>query len=56
MKEDDGMNLTFPRAKHLIQRREWEDVKNHNRRSAHTFWEINFKGLEESGVLKLVDG
>ena len=55
MKEDDGMNLTFPRAKHLIQRKEWEDVKNPNRRSAHTFWEINFKGLEESGVLELVD-
>ncbi len=56
MKEEDNLTLTFPKAKHIIQKREWEDVKAPNRRSAHTFWPINFEGLQESGQLELVDG
>ncbi|MFB3851816.1 MAG: MBL fold metallo-hydrolase [Acidobacteriota bacterium] len=47
---------TFPNAKIFLQRKEWEDVKNPNKRAAHSFWEINFKGVEESGNLELIDG
>lgn len=48
--------LTFPRAKYLIQQKEWEDVIHTNSRSIHTYWPHNFTGLEESGLLHLVDG
>ncbi len=47
---------TFPNARIVMQRIEWEDVNHPNRRSAHTFWEINFRGLAESGKLDLVEG
>jgi len=48
--------LTFPRARHIIQQREWYDVLHPNIRSQHTYWSNNFTGLEESGLLELVDG
>lgn len=48
--------LTFPKARHVIQQREWEDVKNPNIRSIHTYWPENFAGLEASGLLEIVDG
>ncbi len=56
MKTPDGLRLTFPEARYVIQAREWEDVKKPNKRSAHTFWPINFEGLEERGNLVLIDG
>lgn len=55
--EKDGEIVpTFPDARIVMQRSEWEDVSHPNRRSAHTFWEINFRGLAECGRLDLVDG
>ncbi|RMG04068.1 MAG: MBL fold metallo-hydrolase [Nitrospirae bacterium] len=54
--DGDDLTLTFPRARHLIQKKEWEDVKNPGKRASHTFWSINFTGLEESGNLELVEG
>ncbi len=48
--------LTFPRARHIIQEREWEDVLAPNIRSAHSYWPDNFTGLAKSGLLELVDG
>ncbi|RUM38885.1 MAG: MBL fold metallo-hydrolase [Desulfobulbus sp.] len=51
-----GSELTFPRAHHIVQRREWEDVCSPNIRSAHTYWPDNFSGLVDSGLLELVDG
>lgn len=48
--------LTFPAARHIIQKREWEDVLQTNIRSVHTYWPENFTGLAESGLLRLVDG
>jgi glyoxylase-like metal-dependent hydrolase (beta-lactamase superfamily II) len=53
---DGGRSLTFPRAKHIVQQREWEDVGCPNIRSIHTYWPENFTGLEKSGLLELVDG
>ena len=52
---DDGRPaLTFPRARHLIHALEWEDVRHPNSRSVHTYFPINFEGLEASGLLELV--
>lgn len=57
LSEKDGELVpTFPDARIVMQRTEWEDVNHPNRRSAHTFWEINFRGLADAGKLDLVDG
>lgn len=48
--------LTFPRARHIIQAKEWDDVLHPNIRSTHTYWPENFTGLVDSGLLELVDG
>ncbi len=48
--------LTFPRARHIVQQREWEDVLAPNIRAAHSYWPDNFTGLAGSGLLELVDG
>ncbi len=48
--------LTFPRARHVLQTLEWEDILHPNIRSSHTYWPENFAGLAESGLLELVDG
>ncbi len=54
--ESGRPELTFPRARHIIQQREWEDVCRPNIRTIHTYWPENFTGLEKSGLLELVDG
>jgi len=56
MNTEGKLELTFPRARHIIQQREWADVKNPNIRSIHTYWKDNFTGLETSGLLEIVDG
>jgi len=57
MHNDHGdSELTFPRAHHIVQKSEWEDVCSPNIRSAHTYWPDNFSGLADSGLLELVDG
>ncbi len=50
------VELTFPRATYYMQRMEWEDVCSPNRRSASSYWPVNFKGLVEGKNLFLVDG
>jgi len=57
MKENSGtLSLTFPGAKHIVQRKEWEDVLNPNTRSVNTFWPINYEVLKQSRNLELVEG
>ncbi len=57
MHNDQGQGeLTFPRARHIVQEREWQDVRSPNIRSEHTYWPENFTGLGDSGLLELVDG
>lgn len=53
---DGGLELTFPNAKHFVQKKEWEDVLKPNKRAAHTYWPINWETLERSDNLELVDG
>ncbi|MCI0855586.1 MAG: MBL fold metallo-hydrolase [Chloroflexi bacterium] len=47
---------TFPKARYLIQRGEWEAATNPNERTRATYFQENFRPLEESGQLELVDG
>jgi len=57
MRAPDGMPvLTFPNARHVVQRAEWEDATRPNRRAAHTYWPQNFEGLEPGKNVLLVDG
>jgi len=54
--EQDVSELTFPRARHIVQQKEWHDVLHPNIRSRHTYWPDNFAGLEQSGLLERIDG
>jgi len=56
MQDSNGLALTFPNAKHIVQRTEWEDVLNPNRRSVNTYWQINIEVLKQSRNLELVRG
>lgn len=56
-RDADGMlRATFPNAKHVMQRLEWEEAKNPNIRSAHAYWEENWAILEAQGQIMPVDG
>ena len=48
--------LSFPKAVHVVHKREWEDVMHPNMRSVNTYWPLNFEVLRESMNLKLVEG
>ncbi len=48
--------LTFPNAKHIIQKLEWEDAIQPNRRSANTYFEQNFSKLKDTEKLQLIEG
>lgn len=57
MKNDRGtLELTFPKAVHIMQTREWEDVKQPDLRAQSTYLPENFQLLEDSGRLELIDG
>jgi glyoxylase-like metal-dependent hydrolase (beta-lactamase superfamily II) len=51
-----SLELTFPRADHFIQEKEWHDITHPNIRSAHSYWPDNFRGLPEAGRLRIIDG
>ncbi len=57
IQHDDGRReLTFPKARHIIQRSEWEDVLNPNSRSVNTYWPDNYELLRDSSNLDLING
>lgn len=56
MYEEGDLKITFPNARHIIQKKEWEDVLSPNKRSANSFWPINHDLLKESSNLYIVDG
>mgnify|MGYP001161940770 FL=1 len=51
-----GTELTFPKAKHVVQKKEWYDISHPNSRAAHSYFPDNFAGLKASGMLTVVDG
>ncbi len=52
---DGKPELTFPKAKHIINEMEWQDVKHPNSRSVHTYFPENFETLERSGLMVRVN-
>ncbi len=47
--------LSFPRARHLLQRAEWEDICQPCTRSSAAYWPINTDALNLSSQLVLVE-
>ena len=54
--EDGALVPTFPRARYLIQRGEWEAATHPNERTRATYLADNLLPLEEAGVLELIEG
>ncbi len=56
-KNEKGEDVpTFPKAKYIIQKREWEYALNPSERDKPSYLKQNFIPLEEHGQLQLVDG
>ena len=55
---NDGSRVrpTFPRAKHFVQRREYEAFMNPDPRSRATYRSDNLEAVREAGLLELLDG
>jgi len=51
-----GLAPVFPRARHVVQRREWEDATHPHERNRASYLQENIGPLGESGLLQLVDG
>jgi glyoxylase-like metal-dependent hydrolase (beta-lactamase superfamily II) len=54
--ESDGLEITFPKARHVLQKREWDDVMAPNIRNINTYWPLNNELMRNSGLLDFVDG
>jgi glyoxylase-like metal-dependent hydrolase (beta-lactamase superfamily II) len=52
----ENEELTFPNARHIIQKLEWEDVQHPTIRTENTYWPENFSKLKETENLQLVEG
>ena len=51
-----GLAPVFKRARHVVQRREWEDATHPHERNRASYLQENIGPLGESGLLQLVDG
>jgi glyoxylase-like metal-dependent hydrolase (beta-lactamase superfamily II) len=51
-----GLAPVFPRARHVVQRREWEDATHPHERNRASYLQENIAPLGEAGLLQLVDG
>jgi len=51
-----GLAPVFRRARHVVQRREWEDATHPHDRNRASYLQENITPLGESGLLQLVDG
>ncbi|OPX17474.1 hypothetical protein BXT86_06290 [candidate division WOR-3 bacterium 4484_100] len=53
---DKKLTTTFPRAKYVIQKKEWFDATHPNERTRASYLPENFIPIEERGQLILVEG
>ena len=51
-----GLAPVFPRARHVVQRREWEDATHPHERNQASYLQENIGPLAEAKLLQLVDG
>lgn len=56
VRQGDRLVAAFPNAQYLVQRLEWADAIAPNERTRATYLPENYRPLEESGHLKLMDG
>ena len=56
MQNGSATELTFPKAKHVVQKKEWYDISHPGSRAAHSYFPENFSGLKASGLLTVADG
>lgn len=56
IKSDHGMKPRFPKARHIVQKREWNDAMHPNERTTAVYIPERLRILEESGQLELIDG
>jgi len=54
--EDGDLSPTFPKARYIVQIREWEAALNPDLRSRASYDQRNFTLLEQKGLLAAVDG
>jgi glyoxylase-like metal-dependent hydrolase (beta-lactamase superfamily II) len=54
--EGGALVPTFPRARYVVQRGEWEDARHPHERSRASYREDDFVPLAEAGRLDLIDG
>jgi glyoxylase-like metal-dependent hydrolase (beta-lactamase superfamily II) len=54
--ESGTLEPTFPHAKIVLQKSEWDDVLSPNKRSINTFWPVNYALLKDSSNIQLVEG
>lgn len=55
-REDGSYQLTFPKAKHFVQREEWEFAQAPDPRSRAGYYSEDFEPVESAGLIELVDG
>jgi glyoxylase-like metal-dependent hydrolase (beta-lactamase superfamily II) len=55
-REGDGVVPTFPRARYVVQRGEWEDARHPHERSRASYREDDFVPVAQAGQLDLIDG
>jgi glyoxylase-like metal-dependent hydrolase (beta-lactamase superfamily II) len=51
-----SQEITFPNARHILQKREWEDVMKPNARSINTYWPVNNELMRGRANIEFVDG
>lgn len=56
IRQGDRVVATYPNAQYLVQRLEWADAIAPNERTRATYFPENYRPLEESGQLKLLNG
>lgn len=52
----DGLAPTFPRARYVVQKDEWEAARQPDSRTRNAYWPDNWRPLQEAGLVDLVDG
>ena len=55
-REGEGVVPTFPRARYVVQRGEWEDARHPHERSRASYREDDFVPVVQAGQLDLIDG
>jgi glyoxylase-like metal-dependent hydrolase (beta-lactamase superfamily II) len=56
IRNDDRVRPMFPRARHFVQRLEWEDATAGLPELAGAYLRDDFEPLEQAGLLELIDG